>query len=375
MHGIKCSDLPENTQILNLFRKKLLIRDVHSDSYQCQWSSPSNIALVKYWGKYGNQLPMNPSLSITLEKSQTLTRLQAIRCKDKGKIHVDFLFHGLENELFRAKIQNYFESISLYCPYLRQFEFKIESENTFPHSAGIASSASSMSALALCITSLENYYFKLWEKPVEFNLRASWLARLASGSASRSIFSDFGLWGKSELFAHSSNYYAIHADINVHESFSNLHDAVLIVDKSAKKHSSRAGHQLMMHHPFRNARKRQAHKNLELITASMISGDWNVFTEVVENEAFTLHGLMMSSKSSFTLMQPSTLYFVEEIRRIREQNKLNICFTLDAGPNLHVIYEGKQKQKVLQLLSPLIEKYDGLQWIDDKVGKGPVKLN
>lgn len=115
------------------------------------WRSPSNIALVKYWGKKPVQIPANPSLSMTLDKAFTEMSLDYWEKEDHEHVSVDFSFEGNSHEKFRKKIEAFLQSISAEHPSLKKFHFNIKSRNTFPHSTGIASSASSMSALGLCL--------------------------------------------------------------------------------------------------------------------------------------------------------------------------------------------------------------------------------
>ncbi len=120
------------------------------------WRSPSNIAIIKYWGKHGVQLPRNPNISFTLDKAFTETTL-AFKIKEKkdGEISLNFLFENTPNEPFRLKQLKFLRSIVHIFPFLTDYELDISSHNSFPHSAGIASSASSMSALALCLCEME----------------------------------------------------------------------------------------------------------------------------------------------------------------------------------------------------------------------------
>ena len=109
------------------------------------WRSPSNIALVKYWGKRPVQIPENPSLSFTLSSSHTDTRLE-YALQDSGRLKMDFLFEGKVNPAFEKRVRGYLESMVSYLPFLEKLELNISSSNSFPHSSGIASSASAMSA-------------------------------------------------------------------------------------------------------------------------------------------------------------------------------------------------------------------------------------
>ena len=166
------------------------------DSLKFSWSSPSNIALVKYWGKNKDQTPKNSSISFTLSSCKTKTSI--IFSKIEKKLDtVDFTisYDGDIKNDFRPKIEKYFASIIQYCPYLLYFNLEINTKNTFPHSSGIASSASGMSALSLCIMSLEKEITKEDFSANFFFLKASFLSRIGSGSACRSVFGGFNIWG------------------------------------------------------------------------------------------------------------------------------------------------------------------------------------
>ncbi|MBU2018899.1 MAG: diphosphomevalonate decarboxylase, partial [Bacteroidetes bacterium] len=113
-----------------------------------QWSAPSNIALVKYWGKKDNQIPANPSVSFTLNNCKTITKLAFTKKDistslntDSDSFSFDLLFEGQPKEDFKPKIQKFLERIEVYLPFLKEYHFTIDTQNTFPHSSGIASSA------------------------------------------------------------------------------------------------------------------------------------------------------------------------------------------------------------------------------------------
>jgi diphosphomevalonate decarboxylase len=102
------------------------------ESGSFQWSSPSNIALVKYWGKKENQIPANPSISFTLNNCKTITRLSFVKKESNSNFSFDLLFDGKAKEDFKPKIQKFFERIFEYCSYLKDYHFIIDTQNTFP---------------------------------------------------------------------------------------------------------------------------------------------------------------------------------------------------------------------------------------------------
>ena len=339
---------------------------------EVSWRSPSNIALIKYWGKHGNQLPVNASLSMTLSRSVTQTTIRYSSSPAEEEISFDFLFQGEKNLVFEQKIRNYLQALSGEMPFLRQLHLEIESHNNFPHSAGIASSASSMSSLALCLVSIGQQMGILQE---DFWQTASRVARLGSGSACRSVFPGWVLWGEVPGIENSSWQYAVPVETNIHPVFRHLQDSVLIVDSGKKKISSRAGHQKMQQHPFRSARISQAGHNMEILLKAMHSGDFEVFSGITENEALTLHALLMSAPQGNILLKPNTLPLIDKIQTLRRNTGIKMCFTLDAGPNIHLLYPLEEKNKVMPLIQeellPLCEEG---QVIDDAIGTGPERI-
>src|SRR5690606_31339819 len=125
------------------------------ESGKITWESPSNIALVKYWGKKKDQIPENPSISFTLSDCKTITTLSFSKKEMINEFSFEVFLDNEEKEEFKPKIETFFKRVEVYLPFLKDYHFKIETTNTFPHSSGIASSASGMSALALCLMSIE----------------------------------------------------------------------------------------------------------------------------------------------------------------------------------------------------------------------------
>lgn len=335
------------------------------------WRAPSNIAIVKYWGKRGIQLPVNPSVSLSLKNSCTRTEVALFPKTTTEDIQLKFFFEGKENEQFAVRVMKYLNQIAPEFDFLWQFAVVIRSSNTFPHSAGIASSASSYAALALCLLSLHEKLEtgNILQSP-DFFKKASDLARLGSGSAARSLYGRWTLWGKSDAFIDSCDEYASPVK-EVHPVFQNLCDKVIVVNPSEKKVSSSAGHSRMTGHPFAEARISQAdHHTAELLEV-LKSGDFDSFTRIAEVEALTLHSLMMTSDRSFILLEPETLNVIRKVRYLRDEMNLPVCFTLDAGPNVHVLFPKIEQNKIDDVIKSEIINGSGLNFIDDEAGEGP----
>ena len=330
------------------------------------WCSPSNIALVKYWGKYGRQLPSNPSISLTLSQAYSET---SVDYKLTDKPRWSFTFEGKVKPDFEKKIVNYLSNITDVFPLVERLDLKIDSSNTFPHSSGIASSASSMSALAMCLVDIARSV----DKQDSFDLKlASELARLGSGSASRSIYGPVVIWGENSAVKGASNKYAI-PYTEVADIFSSYHDDILIISAAEKSVSSRAGHSLMENNPYALNRYEQAHHHLGEIVSAMRAGDLEKFGHIVEKEALTLHALMMASEPPYMLMEPHTLAAINSIQSFRKEKNIPVYFTLDAGPNLHLLYPDKYGPEIKSLKNELTTFCDEGKIIEDYVGTGPLK--
>ena len=344
------------------------------------WSSPSNIALVKYWGKKEHQIPENPSISFTLDNCKTTTNLTFLRKASHGGFSFEVFLDGEQKDDFKPKIETFFKRVEDYLTFLKDYHFKIETSNTFPHSSGIASSASGMSALALCLMSIEKLIIEsdvtlsAAERSIDetyFTKKASFLARLGSGSACRSLEGDLVVWGKHDGIEGSSDLFGVKYPNDVHQNFKNFQDTILLVDKGEKQVSSTVGHNLMYGHPFAQERFKQADKNLSDMISILKEGDLDAFIALVESEALTLHAMMMTSMPYFILMKPNTLEIINKIWDYRKSSGSKICFTLDAGANVHVLYPEGEASQVLEFIqNELVAFCQKGQYINDKIGFG-----
>ena len=340
------------------------------------WESPSNIALVKYWGKYGDQLPANPSISFTLNNCKTTTELKfQLKEKPAQEIEFEVYFEGKKSKDFKPKIENLFKRVEKYLPFVTKYVFEIHTANTFPHSSGIASSASGMSALACCLIALEKS-LTIEQLTEEFWVqKTSFIARLGSGSACRSLEGDLVVWGEHSNIKGSSNLFGIKYPYTVHKNFNNYQDTILLVDKGEKQVSSSVGHNLMHDHPFAEKRFEQAQENIAKMMSILESGTLSEFIKIVESEALTLHAMMMTSMPYFILMKPNTLEIINKIWSFRNETDSKVCFTLDAGANVHVLYPEHEKDTVLEFIkNELVAYCQNEQYICDQIGFGAKKL-
>ena len=208
-----------------------------------------------------------------------------------------------------------------------------------------------------------------------FDKKVSFLARLGSGSACRSIKGDLIQWGNHQGIPESSDLFGINYPFEVHPIFKNYHDTILLVHKGEKVVSSTVGHGLMKGHPFAKNRFQQAHDNLQKLKDIFSKGDLDQFMALVESEALTLHAMMMSSSPYFILMHPNTLRIINKIWEFRKTTQTPICFTLDAGANVHVLYPESVKEKAIQFIQDQLVVYcENGHYICDRIGNGAKEL-
>ncbi len=340
------------------------------------WRSPSNIALVKYWGKHHPQIPANPSISFTLDQCYTETTLSLLEKKvnSADAYDLEVLLDGKSQPGFKPKITKFLNSIQEEVPFIKDYHLRIETHNSFPHSSGIASSASGMSALALCLLSISEELSGQPDK--DFYHKASQWSRLGSGSASRSVYGGLVEWGQFANLPESHDEYAVPYQGTVHPVFRDFCDYVLLVETGSKKVSSTAGHGLMENHPYAERRFLQAHENLSRLLETIARGEVDDFGAIVESEALTLHAMMMTSSPYFILMKPNTVHILEQVWAFRKETGHPLYFTLDAGANVHLLFPAAIEQAVKEFVINSLTGYlKNGQYICDRVGQGPVKIS
>ena len=330
-----------------LGNKEFLTKDIEVFA-----SCPSNIALIKYWGKYEGQIPANPSISFTLSNCKTETKMIF---RSGEKFSVKTFLTGKEETKFSEKIEKYFRSIEKYLPWILQGSFVIETENTFPHSSGIASSASGFGAIAKCLMEMDREFSG---KDFFDAKKASFLARLGSGSACRSVYDGLVVWGDVNEVEGSSDLYAVkYPDEEIHPIFRDFNDYVLLIHEGQKSVSSTMGHGLMNTNPYAERRFQEARENFVPMKEILKSGDLEAFMKLVEHEALTLHAMMMMSDPAFILMQTGTLQVINRVWEFRKETNLPLFFTLDAGANVHLLFPSEKKAEISNFIETELLRY------------------
>ncbi len=178
------------------------------------------------------------------------------------------------------------------------------------------------------------------------------------------------LWGEHANTPESSNLFGVRW-IKGAEVFNTFRDTILLVDKGEKEVSSTVGHNLMHNHPFAERRFSQAEKNYQALLGVLQNGDMSGFTNIVEQEALSLHAMMLTSSPSYILMHPNTLEIIQRVRNFRNKTDFNLTFTLDAGANVHLLYPEDQSKHIVEFIeSDLGQFCQNKELIHDRVGMG-----
>lgn len=286
-------------------------------------SAPSNIALIKYWGKRSRafNLALNSSLSGCLKDCLTTTTVETSETDRIG----DF------DPKSQQRILMFWNTLRTYGSQFHgiacQQQVNITSQNNFPKSAGIASSASGFAALVL---GFEKFY--QLNIPLEHKRG---LARRGSGSASRSIDSSYCIWRAGSQIV-ENGFDDLTADqIEVFNTPLNLKDHILLISTAEKKVSSSDGHRTMDWEPFRFERKKLAENRVTSLHQLLVHGNFSDAITLIERDSLEMHGLMMMSGLFY--WEPQTLTIMKDFFHERNLHKWPIALTIDAGPNLHFI--------------------------------------
>ena len=293
---------------------------------------PSNIALVKYWGKRDpeRQWPSNDSLSMTLSAAKTLTTATPV----VGEQDVILLKH--KNGEFRPLPSA--DKALRHLAFLRreigaQTALRITTQNTFPTGCGIASSASGLGALTLAAIAAwtESASFSDLEKAGYSLERLAFLARLGSGSACRSFFGGYCRWTAGEEPEAQS------VEQLYPEGHWQLADLIVIVSSETKAVNSSAGHLTAATSPLFRPRVAGIVERMRRIEAALARRDLPSLGAEIEAEALDMHAVMMTATPSLKYLSEESIQVLTWLRQERQKQGLRAYFTIDAGPNIHVI--------------------------------------
>lgn len=288
----------------------------------------ANIAFIKYWGNRDNELrlPVNGSISMNLDGLVTRTTVSFQPSLPFDELIInghEIVGKGLDRVSYILDLVREKAGIKMNA--------EVMSENNFPAGAGIASSAAAFAALALAGSKAAGLDLSEPELSV--------LARRGSGSASRSIPAGFVEWKMGEA---ESDSYAFSIAPTEHW---NLVDCVAIVSSTHKKTGSTEGHAIAGTSPLQEARVEDAPRRLEICRNAILKRDFEAFADIIEHDSDMMHAVMMTSKPPLMYWQSATVEIFHLVREWRASG-LPVGYTVDAGPNVHVLCLGEYKAEV-----------------------------
>ncbi len=179
------------------------------------------------------------------------------------------------------------------------------------------------------------------------------------------------MWGETSALEGSSDKFAVIVDA-VDSVFETYRDSILIVSDEEKLVKSSAGHALMNGHPYAQKRFEVAGHRIASLLHILRDGDVHAFGKLAEQEAMDLHAMMMTSTPPFLLMRPGTVSIIEALQAFRLDTGHPVYMTLDAGPNVHMLYPDEISGEVLEWIETDLRKYcAGGKILHDRVGHGP----
>jgi diphosphomevalonate decarboxylase len=302
-------------------------------NYTATAVSNANIAFIKYWGNRDNRLrvPVNGSISMNLGglfARTTVTFDSSLCCDDL------FTLNGrVESETAQRRVGSFLERVRALA---KKQEFAhVISENNFPTGTGIASSAAAFAALALAASTAIG--LELDEASL------SRLARTGSGSACRSVPGGFVEWQEGTCDADSFAY-----SIAPPEHWA-LVDCVAVIKAGHKAVGSTEGHALAGTSPLQHARVIDTPRRLETCRRAILTRDFTALAEIIEHDSNLMHAVMMTSHPALFYWEPASLELMQAVRAWRKEG-IPAAYTLDAGPNVHVICEASAADQVIQRL-------------------------
>lgn len=294
-----------------------------------------NIALIKYWGRRDEalNLPLTGSLSMTMGGLSTTTTVEAVQGLARDEVHIDGKPAEAKATLRVVQHLDRLRARAKQAPRMR-----VVSRNNFPQGSGLASSASAFAALTVAA----NETLGLGLSPKECSV----LARQGSGSAARSLFGGWVVWHAGQR---SDDSFAEQVAPPEHLD---VVDVVALVSRAHKKVGSSEGHGFARTSPLHEARVAAVAGWLEQSLAALKAKDLGTLGRIAELDALAMHAVMMTSEPSLLYWSPKTIEVLHAVRAWREEGR-QCWFTIDAGPNVHVLCAAADAAKVAEGLHSL----------------------
>ena len=309
-------------------------------------SAPSNIALLKYWGKHESlkQIPVNSSMSLTLDSFRATTQVEVLgrfgpdglECSHTERPEFVLQING-KSVSMPEKMRRFLES--LLGGFADDVALRVTSENNFPTACGVASSAAGYAALVGAIADLLNLKRFFNHQELEHWL-AEW-SRLGSGSATRSAVpvtgkqnGQFVAWELHPDGTTTKTY-----ELSAADCAADLRHCVLVLDEREKAVGSSEGHSLAATSVFQEIRLAQFPHRFEKMKLALESGNLAVVGELTECDAYEMHTVMATGKEPLQYMSLQTVEALSHFVRMRNAQNAMMFWTLDAGANPHFIFD------------------------------------
>ncbi|MEE9367355.1 MAG: diphosphomevalonate decarboxylase [Pontiella sp.] len=319
--------------------------------------APSNIALSKYWGKRDPalNLPINSSLSVSLGKLGTKTELR-IHDEDVASTKdVDFVeattpslssrkdliyLNGALQAPDSSFAQRISEFLDLFRPMVGNAAFEVRTENNIPTAAGLASSASGFAALIMALDDLAGWGLD--------KKKLSMLARLGSGSASRSVYDGFVQWHAGSNSDGTDSF-----SEKLPNEWPEFRIGILELCAAKKPVGSRDGmNRTVETSELYKSWPEQANADIDIIRRAIEVQDFTVLGQTAERNALSMHATMMSAWPPLIYLQPETIEQIHKVHRVRAEG-LEVYLTIDAGPNIKLLFLEENEAEVLNAFSDL----------------------
>ena len=294
--------------------------------------APANIAFIKYWGKSDEEerIPLNDSFSMNLSSAHTITTVEFVPGMTEDNVS---LLGGTFSDEETKRVVRGLDRIRVQIG--SNMKAKVVTSNSFPKGTGSAASASGFAALTVAACAAIGA--SLSEKDLTI------LARLGSGSACRSIPDGFVYWEKG-TDSGSSYAYSLYP-----ETYWDLRDLLVIVDRSMKKISTTDGMEAVRTSPKLASRLEEVPRRIEAMKNAFAEKQFHRFGEILEEECLDMHAVMQSQVPPLRYWNETTRLLMDRVVHWRNEG-IQVYFTIDAGPNVHLICEGHQEAAVLDKL-------------------------
>lgn len=288
----------------------------------------SNIALCKYWGKRDTQLnlPINSSLSISLADKGARVTISLIE-NNTDQYYVNHTQISADNTHY-ARFKKFLDPFRK-----KNYAFKIEIDLNIPLAAGLASSAAIYAAIVKALNELFEWNYSIKQLSI--------LARLGSGSASRSIETGFVEWHRGEMPDGSDSFAE-----RLNTAWPELRVGLCILETQQKKISSRAGMQRTVETSILyQSWPQQAERDLVRLKSAISEKNFELLGATAENNALAMHATMLASQPALLYSTPETICLMHKIWDLREKG-VSVYFTQDAGPNLKLLFLAKDAEQI-----------------------------